>query len=100
MLNLDELSIDRFKVTIDGSMIEINHPKLKTLNKIFKLSKVKPDESEEDVSSEMLLLILNNNKSKKKFDLEFVEEYFDTYSTEIFMEEFRKWIQKIKTNPN
>jgi hypothetical protein len=102
MLDLDDLNIDRFKIKIDGSTVEINPPKKKVLSKIMGLSKQSTDNPEEVIEGvyQSVELILNSNKTGRKFDADFIEDKFDLPMANTLITKYFEWVQTIKTNPN
>jgi len=101
MLDLDALSIDRFKFTLDGAIHEVNPPKKKVLNKIMALSKNTDDETEIiEGLFDSLKLVLDSNKAGKVFTIEFIEEKFDLQMASTFLTKYFEWTGQVNKNPN
>ena len=76
--------------------LNVEPPKVKTLNKIISLSK---DKENEDTMSEAILLVLNKNKSGYKVSKEIIDE-LDTDEYVTILTEYFNWVAEVRNSPN
>jgi hypothetical protein len=87
-----------FDITIEGVQLQVEPPKLKTLKKITSLSKVKKEDSIEELT-EAVKMMLNKNKDNYTVSDELVEELdFDQLTS--ILTSFFEWLNNTKNSKN
>lgn len=84
-----------FTLTINGSELEVEVPRVKTLKKLISVQKTQDYDAFIDVMSE----ILSKNRQKKTITVEMLDgtdvDVLNTLTTEYF-----SWLKEVKNHPN
>jgi hypothetical protein len=102
MLDLTTVNRRYFPVKLNGRVLEVEPPKLKTLNKLVGISKAASN-GDIDAFTEMTPLIaqlLSKNKKNIRISPAAVEENLDSDSMVLLLSEFIAWINREKSDPN
>lgn len=103
VVNKRYFEVTLYRTTDEGEIedsinLQVEAPKLKVLKKITSLSKVKEENTIEELT-ESIRLILNKNKSKKKVPPEFIED-LDMDQMDGLLTKYFDWLNKTKNSPN
>jgi hypothetical protein len=102
MLDLTAVRRRYFLVKFDGRILEVEPPKLKTLNKLVAISKAAGN-GDPDAFSEMTPLIaklLSKNKKNIKIAPAAIEESLDRDQMSVLLTEFFSWLSQERNDPN
>lgn len=102
MLDLAAVRRRYFPVKFNGRVLEVEPPKLKTLNKLVSISKA-AGSGDQEAFAEMTPLIsqlLSKNKKNIRISPATVEESLDTDAMIVLLSEFLSWIHQEKNDPN
>lgn len=98
MFDIDAVSKRYFSIKINGSAIEVEPPKRKTLKKLMKLSKNTSEESIDDLYDEVRSL-LNKNRTGYVVPEEWVDD-LDLDQLISLLSAFFAWIGQVRKDPN
>lgn len=102
MLDLTAVRRRYFQVKFNGRVLEVEPPKLKTLNKLVSIAKT-AEHNELGAFPEMTPLIaqlLSKNKKGIKISPAVVEDNLDSDEMLVLLTEFIAWINQEKNDPN
>lgn len=86
----------------DGTVLHLLMPKKKTMERMTALGKIEEGESTDTLGEvySVAAEILSNNMQKKHFDPSEVEDMLDTEELGALFEEYAKFVNEIKKDPN
>lgn len=102
MLDLTAVSRRYFQVKFNGRVLDVEPPKLKTLNKLVSISKAAGG-GDPDAFTELTPLIaklLSKNKRNIKISPAIVEDALDSDGMILLLTELIQWIQQERNDPN
>lgn len=103
MLDLSAINKNYFSVKLeDGTVFELNPPKIKVLNQVMQLTKTDQSNVIEMYGQlvQCMVLILGSNRQGKKIKTDFVENTFDIGQMQTLLTEYLGWVVSIKNDPN
>lgn len=98
MFDISTVNKRYFEIRINGKLLEVEPPKVKTLKKIVSLSKVSGEEALSELA-EAVRLILNKNKDRTTVLIDLVDELDLDQMNEIILKYF-EWLDTSKNSPN
>ena len=98
MLDLNLISKRYFDIKIGDLILEVEPPTIKVLKKITAISKVKNEDSMDELA-EVISLILNKNKEGYEVPKETIDK-LDQDQLNAILIEFFEWLGKTKNSKN
>ncbi|PKM75918.1 MAG: hypothetical protein CVU90_15165 [Firmicutes bacterium HGW-Firmicutes-15] len=95
MFDLNNIITRFFEVKINGIVLEVEPPKVKTLKRLMEVKKTE----DMDAFIEVLSRILSKNRQNKDISVEFVEQMTLDQMNEL-SEAYFIWLGKVKNHPN
>lgn len=103
MYDMTQLVPRYFKLKLmNGKILEVEPPKLKTLKKIMKLSSLKDEMSEEDFNDIILAtsMALSKNKQNYKVTVEWLEDNYNIDELYDMLLNYFDWVDEIENSKN
>lgn len=102
MLDLTAVRRRYFPVKFNGRVLDVEPPKLKTLNKLVDLAKHAGNGDLDALAdlTPMIAKLLSKNKKGIKINSETVEDALDFDQMQILLFKLFKWIAKERDDPN
>lgn len=94
MLDLDKLAIEPFTVKIDDTEYDLTGLKICDFEKLIALP------ADVNGTVESAVIILNANDRGKKFDRKEVTQCFNLKQLNVLVNEYYRWLNDTKSNPN
>ena len=102
MLDLTAVNRRYFQVKFNGRVLDVEPPKLKTLNKLVSIAKAAGNGDAEAFAdmTPLIAQLLSKNKKNIRISASIVEESLDTDGMILLLTEFLSWINQEKNDPN